>query len=41
MAGPEALIGVAQRGGSPGFTSLWVTDRLLWQGFPQSSRRHR
>jgi len=36
MAGPEALVTVAQRAESLGFDSLWVTERLLYPVAPRA-----
>ncbi|MDP9075549.1 MAG: TIGR03619 family F420-dependent LLM class oxidoreductase [Actinomycetota bacterium] len=36
MAGPEALVEVAQRAEALGFVSLWVADRLLWPLDPRA-----
>ena len=36
IAGPEALIAVAERAETLGFESLWVSERLLWPVAPQT-----
>ena len=36
MAGPQALITVAQRAEAIGFESLWVSERLLWPLDPRT-----
>jgi len=36
IAGPDALIAVAQRAEEIGFESLWVSERLLWPLDPQT-----
>src|SRR5215831_18586224 len=36
VAGPEAVVAVAQRAEALGYDSLWVLDRLLWPVNPQA-----
>ena len=39
VAGPEALVAVAQRAEDLGFDSLWVLDRILWPVNPRAPYR--